>query len=156
GSSNPFAYTPIEVTAGGRVDNVNIVLNTPSSVADVLSDPGFDVCGLGDVNRDGTVDQADILVVVRAQAGLEKDQTVNQRADLNRDGSVTFLDVDLITDIVTLPQPFDVISTSEVKRGLAPFSAICAAAKEGGCRIHAPIEAVQSNGVPEQSICDVA
>lgn len=168
-SDNPFAYTVIEVKEGGRVDNVNIFLNTSGdfrltrNVPDLLTDPGFDYCRLSDVDGNKIVDQRDILAAVKTQAGLEKDLSVAQRADLNQDGSVTFLDIDTVTDLVTNPQPFTFQllapgsrPLSELKRGFAPFQAICAAAARGSCQIQAPVESTQENGKPDQSICDMA
>jgi hypothetical protein len=157
-SDNPFAYTAIEVSAGGRVENVNIFLNTTTAPADILADPGFDFCGLGDVDNNGSVDRSDILAVVQAQAAFDEDPQVvsaHPRADINADGSISFLDIDIITDIVALPRPFGA-PTSESKRGLAPFEAICTSAARGGCRIHAPVETIQQNGIPEAAVCDTA
>jgi hypothetical protein len=160
-SDNPFAYTPVEISAGGRVDNVNIVLNTAPSRAAFNSDPGFDFCGLGDVNKDGTVDKIDIFTVVQEEEKSEKKQSFDPRADLNEDGSVTFLDVDIITDLATVPNltfgSNDVtIRRRELKRSLAPFSAICTAARQGGCTIQAPVETIQENGTPNSEVCNVA
>ena len=163
-SDNPFAYTPITVTAGGRVENVNIVLNTSADSAAVAADPGFDVCGLGDVNQDAAVDQMDIFAVVQAKTDFEANaSTLNSKADLNKDGSITFLDIDLITDIVTTPRFLSLPSLPALgepfvirKRVLAPFEAICAAARDGGCQIQAPVESFQEDGTPEAEVCATA
>ncbi len=53
---------------------------------------------------------------------------------------MSFFDVDLITDIVTLPRPFTVnAAQQELKRGIASFDAICLAAARDGCTIGAPV-----------------
>ncbi len=57
-TDNPFAYTQIDVTAGGRVDNVNILMNT--SEQEFLCDPGFQFCSIGDVNADNIVNDTKI------------------------------------------------------------------------------------------------
>lgn len=158
---NPFAYVPIEVTAGGRVDHINMFLNTSTSGDDLFTNPGLDFCGLGDVDGNGTVNQSDILAVVQAKAAFDAGQSFNRRADLNEDGSITFLDIDSITDIVTLPRPFRRITPeedinralAEIKRGLAPFEAICTAAAQGSCRIQAPVEATPED---KEQICATA
>jgi len=167
-SDNPFAFTRIEVPAGGGVDNVNIFLNTSTAVADILENPGFNFCELGDVDGNGDVerlrdvdgdgipDQGDILAVVQAKEAFDAGQPFNQRADLNEDGSVTFLDIDIITDIVTIPDPFFGNTLAEIKRGLAPFQAICTAAAQGGCRIQAPPTAIRGDGTPTPDFCDAA
>jgi hypothetical protein len=169
-ADNPFAFTPLMVSASGRVDHVNIFLNT--SIRSIVTDPGFDFCQLGDVDGNGVVedfrdtdgngipDQGDLLTVIQAKAAFDTGLSLNQRADLNKDGSITFLDLDIITDIVTLPRPFgspgEITGLPELKRGLAPFDAICTAARDGGCQIQAPVEARQDNGNPLQEVCDIA
>jgi hypothetical protein len=155
-ADNPFAYTLIEVPASGRVNNVNIVLNTPTVRDTVFSDPGFDFCRLGDVDGNGSVDQGDIVAVGQAKAAFDQDPrslAENRRADLNEDGGITFLDLDIIVDIVSLPDPFHGVISQEIKRGLAPFEAICAAAARDGCRIQAPVKTLQSDGTPSDEIC---
>lgn len=165
-SDNPFAFTRITVTAGQTVENVNIFLNTDDTFGPFLS-AGFDYCGLGDVGGqngigppDGIVNDDDIFSVVRAKMQFDTDGTLNDEADINRDGAITFLDVDTITDIVAVPRPFSGTTGQEVVRGLAPFDAICVAARDGGCRIQAPAEAFQTdaegNVVVNQEICDTA
>lgn len=158
-SDNPFAFTPISVAAGQTVENVNIFLNTGDTLINedgspgpLFSSPGFDYCGLGDVGGqngtgppDGSVDDNDILSVIRAKLQFETDGTLTERADINQDGAITALDVDIITDIVTMPRPFDAPTGPEFIRGLAPFDAICVAARDGGCRIQAPVEAFQTD-----------
>ncbi len=153
-SDNPFAYTLISVTAGGSVADVNIFLNTSTTRADILSDPGFDFCGLGDVDGNGEVDQGDILAVVKAKQAYDISAPFNHRADLNEDGSTTFIDIDIITDIVTNPRPLG--DSGEIKRGLAPFHAICTAAAQGGCRIQAPVETIGDDGNPRKEVCTTA
>ncbi len=145
-TDDPLAYTQIEVTAGGRIENVNIIMNT--SELDFLSDPGFAFCQVGDVNHDNIVNQADIQEVLRQQGSSDKGRNFNQRADINHDGQVTFFDVDLITDIVTLPRPFEVgASQQELKRGIAPFDAICRSAARDGCAIEAPVNEIDKDRV---------
>lgn len=152
-ADNPFAFTRIKVAAGSpAVENVNIFLNASDSVEAILSDPGFDYCGLGDVNADGTVSEDDILAVVMAKDAFDRNQILNKRADINGDGAVTFLDIDAITDIVASPRPFVGSTAQEIIRGLAPFEAICSAAK-GRCRIQAPVETSQEE---RTQICQTA
>lgn len=163
---NPFAYTPIVVTAGQQVNNVNIFLNTAS--VDSFIDPGFNFCLLADTNGDGKVNQKDILAVSKARADFEKKKKLTNvtdfRADINRDNAVTFIDVDISTDLVSIPRPFDNPvagialsgSSSELKRGIATFDAICTAAKAGGCEIQAPAEDIQANGKPSNFTCNSA
>jgi hypothetical protein len=173
-SDNPFAFTRILVAAGQTVEDVNIFLNTGDTFSNEdgspgppFSSPGFDYCGLGDVGGqngtgppDGVVDDNDIFTVLRAKLQFDTDGTLNERADINEDGAITFLDVDTITDIVAMPRPFSSLMEQEVVRGLAPFEAICVAARDGGCRIQAPAEAFQTdaegNVVVDQEICDTA
>ena len=158
-SDNPFAFSRITVAAGQTVANVNIFLNTgdttingDGSPGPLFSSPGFDFCGLGDVGGqngdgppDGIVDDNDILSVVRAKLQFDTDGTLSERADMNQDGAITSLDVDTITDIVAIPRPFGAPTGQEGIRGLAPFDAICVAARDGGCRIQAPVEAFQTD-----------
>lgn len=149
-ADNPFAFTPIQVTAGKPVENVNIFLNTPER--GFFRDPGFDFCGLGDVDGNGIVEEKDILAVVQAK---EKG-VVNRHTDLNADGIISSADVDIITDIVALPQPFVFeASDSELKRGLAPFEAICQAAA-GKCSLSAPAEEIGADGKPTAELCQSA
>jgi hypothetical protein len=66
-------------------------------------------CGLGDVDGNGGVDQNDIQAVAQAKAAFDRDPNALAglpRADLNQDGRISFLDLDVITDIVSLPEPF--------------------------------------------------
>lgn len=158
-SDNPFAFTRIKVTAGGPpIENVNIFLNAGNTEDAFFADPGFDYCGLGDVNTDGKVDEGDILAVVTAKAAFDKDGTLNKRADLNADGAITFLDVDIITDLVTNPYPsgnFPGFVSSAVTRLIAPFEAICTAAR-GRCAIQAPEQTIQADGKPNSAVCTVA
>ncbi|MGH7965480.1 MAG: pre-peptidase C-terminal domain-containing protein, partial [Candidatus Binatia bacterium] len=160
---NPFAYTIIEVTAGGRVEDVNIVLNTTTTATNFLSTPGFNFCGLGDVNGDAIVDQRDVQKVATARAAFEKAQRRsrkkvrrvlrrNPRSDLNQDSSITAFDVDIITDIVTLPE----FTGKDINRALAPFAAICTAARDGGCSIQAPTAATRNDGTVLLPVCDTA
>jgi hypothetical protein len=137
-TDNPFVYSLITVQAGGRVDNVNILMNT--SEREFFRDPGFQFCSVGDVNNDNVVSQQDVLTVLKEKTKSDKGRNFNQRADINRDGQVTFFDVDLITDIVTLPRPFELDATQqELKRAVASFDAICLAARRDGCAIAAPV-----------------
>ena len=159
-ADNPFAYTVIDLPAGGRVDNVNIVLNALATSDQLFADPGFNFCGLGDVDGNGGVEQNDIQAVAQAKAAFERDPNTlagHPRADLNQDGRVSFLDLDVITDIVSLPDPFSQnASLPEQKRGLAPFAAICTAAKRDGCRFQAPVQTLQDDGTPSAEICVMA
>ena len=137
-TDNPFVYTQIDVTAGGRVDNVNILMNT--SEQEFFRDPGFQFCSVGDVNTDNIVNDTDIPEVLKQKEKSDEGKNFNQRADLNQDGQVTFFDVDIITDIVTLPRPFELNAPQqELKRGIASFDAICRAAARDGCAIGAPV-----------------
>ncbi|MGE0820576.1 MAG: matrixin family metalloprotease [Candidatus Binatia bacterium] len=163
-SDNPFVFTPIEVTAGGHVDNVNIFLNT--SDIDFFLGPGFDFCTIGDVNNDNAVSDRDIREVLKQQDRSARGKSFNARADVNKDGVVTLFDVDLITDIVTIPRPFIDLnqafdpsvfpSTQELKRGLAPFEAICREAVRGGCTIQAPAASILANGRVSDDVCNLA
>ncbi len=83
------------------------------------------------------------LSVVLAKMQFDRDGTLNERAEINKDGAISSLDVDTITDIVAIPRPFSAPTGQEFIRGLAPFDAICVAARDGGCRIQAPVEAFQ-------------
>ena len=156
-TDDPFAYTQIEVRAGGRTENINIVMNT--SERNFNGDPGFAFCRIGDVNNDNIVNRTDIREVLKQQARSDKGDTFNQRADLNQDGQVTFSDVDLITDIVTLPRPIEFDSNAlqptsqELKRGIATFDAICRAAARDGCAIEAPANDIQENGKARDATC---
>jgi hypothetical protein len=151
-TDNPFVFTPIEVTAGGQVENINIFMNT--SERNFLDEPGFEFCRIGDVNNENIVDSADILEVLKQQASSDKGHNFNQRADINQDGQVTFFDVDLITDIVTLPRPFELTaSQQELKRGIATFDAICRSAARDGCAIEAPANDIQENGNASDATC---
>ena len=154
-TDNPFAYTQIEVTAGNRTDNVNIIMNT--SERNFFGDPGFAFCRIGDVNNDNIVNRNDILEVLKQKASSDKGRNFNQRADINHDGQVTFFDVDLITDIVTLPRPLEVTaSQQELKRGIATFDAICRSAARDGCSIEAPADDIQENGKASDATCALA
>ena len=154
---NPFAYTLIDLSAGGRVDNVNIVFNAVATTDQLFADPGFNFCGLGDVDNNGRVDQNDIQAVAQAKAAFDRDPnafTGQSRADLNQDGRISFLDLDVITDIVSLPDPFSKdASLSEQKRGLAPFEALCTVAKRDGCQLQAPVKTLQEDGIPSAELC---
>jgi hypothetical protein len=142
----------IDVKAGERVENVNILMNT--SEAEFFRDPGFQFCRVGDVNNDNVVSQQDVLEVRKEQAKSDKGRNFNQRADINRDGQVTFFDVDLLTDIVTLPRPFELDATQqELKRAVASFDAICRAAARDGCAIEAPAADIQENGKASDATC---
>ena len=98
---NPFAAVPIQVEAGQTVENIDITLNTSADISgdgsgdERRTDPGFDFCGLGDVNSDKVVDTEDIGEVVNALGSSV------EKADINEDGIVSLLDIDIITDIVT-------------------------------------------------------
>lgn len=159
---NPFTYTSIAVAAGGQVNNINIFLNTSTARADFFGSPGFDYCALSDVNRDNMVNQKDIRAVVKAKAKLDKKKAKkrrikNPRTDVNQDGALTFADIDIITDLVTNPNAiFAATTPADLRRGLAPFQAICAAAGQGGCAIEAPVENRQANGTPTDAICQTA
>jgi|GEM_PF-4383027 len=145
-TDNPFAYTLIDVKAGGRVENVNILLNTPET--GFFTDPGFQFCRVGDVNNDNVVSRDDVLEVLKQKEKSDKGRNFNQRADINRDGQVTFFDVDLITDIVTLPRPFVLdASQQELKRGVATFDAICRSAARDGCALEAPVDETDEDRV---------
>jgi hypothetical protein len=145
-TDNPFVSTLIDVTAGGRVENVNILMNT--SEQEFFFDPGFQFCFVGDVNNDNVVSQKDVLEVLKQKEKFDKGSNFNQRADLNHDGQVTFFDVDIITDVVTLPRPFELnIPQQELKRGLAPFDAICLSAVRDGCTIGAPVNETDADRV---------
>jgi len=145
-TDNPFAYTPIEVTAGGRVENVNIFMNT--SERNFLDEPGFEFCRIGDVNDDNIVGQDDIRGVLKQQESSNFDE----RADINRDGQVSVFDVDLITDIATLPRPFALnASQAELKRGLATFDAFCRAAARDGCALEIPVGELQPQDLNDPS-----
>ena len=151
-TDSPFVYTLIDVKAGGQVDNVNILMNT--SEVNFLGDPGFEFCRVGDVNNDNAVSRQDVLEVLKQKEKSDKGGNFNQRADLNRDGQVTFFDVDIITDVVTLPRPFELnISQQELKRGLAPFDAVCRAAARDGCAIEAPANDIQTDGRASAATC---
>jgi len=156
-TDDPFAYTQIEVRAGGRTENINIVMNT--SERNFNGDPGFAFCRIGDVNNDNIVNRTDIREVLKQQARSDKGDTFNQRADLNQDGQVTFSDVDLITDVVTLPRPIEFDpnalqpASQELKRGIATFDAICRAAARDGCAIEAPANDIQENGNARDATC---
>jgi hypothetical protein len=156
-ADNPFAYTVIDLPAGGRVDNVNIVLNTVATKDQLFTDPGFNFCGLGDVDGNGAVDQNDIQAVAQAKAAFDQDPNAlvdHPRADLNQDGRISVLDLDLIIDLVSLPDPFrQGASLAEQKRGLAPFEAVCTVAKRDGCRFQAPVYTLQEDGTPSVEIC---
>jgi len=156
---NPFAFTPIKVTGGGpAVENIDIFLNTSDSLEALLSDPGLDYCGLGDVDADGTVSENDIRAVAVAKAAFDKKGTLNKRADINADGQITFLDVDIVTDLVSIPQAPIALGQNEgeIPREIAPFDAICAAAKQGGCRIQAPQRTIGADGKPSANLCNFA
>ncbi len=165
-ADNPFAYTIIHVAANATVEHVNIYLNTADTRPALRTDPGFDYCGLGDVNGDGKVDDNDIVAVVKAKADFDNKKTVNSKADLNRDQKVTFADIDTITDIVTIPRFLRTTSASnpltdqETIRGLAPFEAICIAAR-GKCQVQAPIEDMRFDEArgsfqPLPELCELA
>ena len=94
-TDNPFAFTRIHIKAGETVNNINLTLNTGIRLGDVESDPGFDFCGLGDVNGDKRVDTQDIQTVLNAL------ESTSGKADINQDGIVSYMDVSIITDLVT-------------------------------------------------------
>jgi hypothetical protein len=145
-TDDPFVYTPIEVTAGGRAENVNIFMNT--SERNFLGEPGFEFCRIGDVNNDNIVGPGDIREVVKQQDSSD----FNQRADINRDGQVSFFDVDLITDIATLPRPFEPAAPqAELKRALATFDAFCRAAARDGCALEVPTGELQPQDLNDPS-----
>jgi hypothetical protein len=162
-TDNPFVFTPIEVTAGGRVENTNIFMNT--SERNFLGDPGFEFCRIGDVTNDNIVGRDDILEVLKQKERSDKGRNFNQRADINRDGQVSFFDVDLITDIATLPRPFELNAPqAELKRGLATFDAFCRAAALDGCALEVPVGELQPQDlnnpesplVPKPEFCTAA
>ena len=163
-ADNPFAFTLIRVTANERITHVNIFLNTGDT--NNFVDPGFDYCGLGDVNGDGKVDDSDIFTVVAAKADFDNKRTVNTKADLNGDQKITFADIDTITDIVTIPRfllttpASNPISSQEGIRGLAPFQAVCASAR-GKCQVQAPVEDMRFDEAsdsfqPLPELCELA
>lgn len=165
-ADNPFAYTVIHVDANATVAHVNILLNAGDTIAARGADPGFDYCGLGDVNGDGNVDDSDIFTVVVAKADFDNQGTVNIKADLNKDQKITFADIDTITDIVTIPRlslttpASNPLTPQEVIRGLAPFQAICTAAR-GKCQVQAPVEDMRFDEAsdsfqPQPELCELA
>jgi hypothetical protein len=97
--------------------------------------------------------------VVRAKAAFEENGFFYASADLNQDGRITYLDVDLITDLVNIPDPTGVLIASDEdnKRGLAPLGAICQAAikPQGGCKLQPPFF-VRSDNTPSRLVCTVA
>jgi hypothetical protein len=99
--------------------------------------------------------ESQFVSFVRAREDFNAGRPLNARADLNEDGSITFLDIDIITDIVAIPRPFPPTSDPEVKRGLAPFRAICTAAV-GRCQIQAPVETLRADGTPSPDLCTTA
>lgn len=151
-TDNPFVYSLIDVKPGERVSNINILMNT--SEVDFLRDPGFQLCTVGDVNSDKLVNRDDVLAVLKERDKSERGKKFNQKADLNQDGKVTFFDVDLITDVVTLPRPFKLDATQqELKRAIASFDAICRAAASGDCAIEAPASDIQEDGKASEATC---
>ena len=133
------------------------IFHTLATSDQLFTDPGFDFCRLGDVDVNGNVDRNDILAVAQAKTAFDRDPNTladHPRADLNQDGRVSFLDLDLIIDIVSLPDPFRKdASLSEQKRGLAPFEALCTVAKRDGCRLQAPVQTLQEDGAPDTEVC---
>lgn len=99
-TDNPFAATPMLVQAGTAVENVDIIFNSGNTSADLAVDPGFDFCGLADVNGDSRVNLADITTVVAALGAKAGEQAFSSKADINDDGVVSFFDLDVITDMV--------------------------------------------------------
>ncbi len=55
---------------------------------------------LGDLDLDGDVDSADVEICLRVVLGYEQDRRIWRRADLNRDGSVNVLDLQLLVMVM--------------------------------------------------------
>jgi len=79
------------------------------------------------------------------------------RADLNQDGRISFRDLDVISDTISLLDSFSKdASLPEQKRGLAPFEALCTVAKRDSFQLQSPLKTLQEDGTPSVELCNKA
>ena len=100
-----FSWRCINATIGpGQVVMVTQTLHVASNVPSDISSFSFDIVFqgmqhlLGDINKDGVVDSADLLILAAAYGSTPGDIRWNVDADLNKDGVVNLLDLIVLSN----------------------------------------------------------
>lgn len=101
--SNYFVWDSSEgATKDLSIDTLNITMDGVPTVPDT---PTVDVPYLlGDVNLDGTISTADVLVLKRHLLGLNVEVTISETADVNSDETVNVADLCQLKTILLYPK----------------------------------------------------
>jgi uncharacterized protein (DUF2237 family) len=98
-----FSWSCGSITIGpGQVVQVTLALSVASSFSGGFSGFSFSIVFegtlhfLGDINKDGVVDQQDLAILVAAYGSTSGDPQWNAEADLNSDGIINLLDLLLL------------------------------------------------------------